>query len=227
MNDTEAQFMIDDTTFVLPEDQYYPEEYPKLRIGLHHTVGGSAESTFNWWKQTQARVGTAFQLARGGIIYEHFPAAAWAWQWGLKGVPRPERVMFERGTIGIELSSEGGLVERDGDLYAFDGLRKLGSVDELFESGAVVRFEDKWRGYEWFDSYDDAQLDSLWHLIAYLTGLYDIERALPDDDILYGAAAPGAHMDFRGILPHTVMRADKSDLHPMFPWEHLRDLLNA
>jgi hypothetical protein len=38
-------------TMRLIEDQYKSEEYDKNLIVLHHTVGGTALSTFNWWQK--------------------------------------------------------------------------------------------------------------------------------------------------------------------------------
>ena len=131
---------------------------------------------------------------------------------------------WERATINVELSSEGGLEERDGYLYAF-GSKKLGEAKKLKKAGKVVQFKDGWRGFEWFDEYDGEQLETLWHLVAYVTSAFSIPRQLPPLDILRGDAAPADFLGFEGILPHTVMRQDKSDLHPGFPWERLEELL--
>lgn len=225
------QFMIDDTSLRLPETQYYPGDFPKKRLGLHHTVGGSAASTYDWWMKDKTkqgkerRVGTAYQIPRGGgTVYEHFPPAAMAWAWGLEGLDRPARTAWERATLNIELSSEGGLQEREGHLYAF-GSKNLGEARKLLKAGKVVHFPAGWRGFEWFDEYDEGQLETLYHLIAFAVSNHSIARQLPPLDVIRGDADPAGFMDFEGILPHTVMRSDKSDLHPGFPWERLQELL--
>jgi len=72
-----------------------------------------------WWREDGHQVGTAYLIDRDGTVHEAFDPAAWAWQFGLKW-PDAKRIRFERRYIGIEICSEGGLIESNGKLYAFD-----------------------------------------------------------------------------------------------------------
>lgn len=98
-----------DQSMRLTPDQYIPERQEKDLVVLHHTVGGTARSTFEWWQtgDREQRVATAYIIDRDGIIYEVFDPAHWAYHLGLKGAAGAH----DKRSIGIELASEGGLRE--------------------------------------------------------------------------------------------------------------------
>lgn len=214
---------IDRTTLRLTPDQYFPEAQTKTGIVLHHTVGGSASSTLKWWQQDPRRVGTAYLVDRDGRIFEVFPPEAWAWHANIKAED------FERRTIGIELCSEGALeVEPDGEnpgrlnLWAFQGAgrRLLGPAEFLLEQGQVIYYPDGWRGYQWYDCYEPVQVKATIALVAWLCDRFGILRRIPVQ--AYNPAAdPRRWYPFVGVLHHAMLRADKSDLHPAFPFGDL------
>ena len=121
-----------DYSLRFPDGEYFPAARKKTGIAIHHTVGGTAGSTFAWWLKDRTRagnrrvVGTAYIIDRDGTVYQVFEPTAWAFQFGLKWPPA-RQMKFEQRFIGIEIASEGGLTEFDGDLYCFDeaGLRPL------------------------------------------------------------------------------------------------------
>ena len=143
-----------DRSLRLPETEFFPEVCRKTGIALHHTVCDSARRTVDLWRGDRARQGgarrvaTAFIIDRDGTTFEVFDPAAWAWQFGLpwRG---DQRIPFEKRFIGIEIASEGGLVEKDGRLYAYDQVSPLLSKPpgEAFDCGTP------YRGYRWFDRY--------------------------------------------------------------------------
>lgn len=217
-----------DHSLTLTADQHYSPGRVKSLICLHHTVGGSAASTFGYWQGNKERVGTAYQVARGGIIYEHFDPTAYAYQLGLRAsvltrdfVSQEANKIIERRTIGIELSSEGALVERDGVLYAFpwrkpEAQKRLGTVEEL--GHRVVYYGNGWRGWEWMDAYDPKQIKATINLINYLCGRHDIPRQTPPMPEAFGGADVTRWLEYEGVIHHAMLRPDKSDLHPAFPW---------
>ncbi|MDQ3698666.1 MAG: N-acetylmuramoyl-L-alanine amidase [Gemmatimonadota bacterium] len=199
----------------LPANQYFPSTNAKTGIALHHTVGGSAKSTFDYWRDNAEQVGTAYLIDRDGTIFEVFEPEAWAWQFGLPW-PAATKIKFERRFIGIELASEGGLREGpDGKLYCFDRVspKTVKRREEAFDCGRVFR------GYRWFDRYENAQMDSLCSLVDHLCGTFDIERQVPDRVLdFYGDAVAG----FEGVIGHTMVRTDKSDPAPVQAlWDRL------
>ena len=67
-----------DKSLRLPESEIQNIKNTKTGICLHHTVGGSAVSSFNWWLNDQRLVGTAYLIARDGKIHEVFdPEKNW------------------------------------------------------------------------------------------------------------------------------------------------------
>jgi len=190
----------------LPDSEYFPSRDAKSGICLHHTLGGTARSTFNWWRDDRNHVGTAYIIARDGTVHEVFDPHCWAWQFGIRW-PYDQKIAFEKRIIGIEIASEGGLKEHHGNLYCFDRIneRTLKNRDEAFDYG------EAFRGYRYFDKYEAAQIDSLCELVNDLCGQYNIPRQTPEDHYKYYGERLG---QFKGIIGHTMVRKDKSDPAP-------------
>jgi hypothetical protein len=198
----------------LPANAYFPTRETKSGVALHHTVGGSAKSTFTYWAATKDIVGTAYIIDRDGTIYEVFEPTAWAWQFGLKWTP-VEKIAFEKRFIGIEIASEGALVESNGQLYCFGTVspKSLKPRSETFDCGSL------YRGYRYFDRYEPAQISSLCSLLDWLCGEFDIPKEVPANPLEYRGEALKR---FSGIIGHTMVRLDKTDPlpDPQF-WNHL------
>jgi len=190
---------------------YVATPHPKSLVVLHHTVGGSAASTFQYWMHDPRRVATAYLVERDGTVFEVFPPGMMAWHLGVKGGDE-----LERRSIGIELCSEGGLEVRNGHAYAF-GTRDLGPVAQL---GGRIEYHD-WRGFKCFDSYDPAQVDATIALVLDLCRRFSIPRLMPTPAECRGAGDLRRWYNYRGVLHHALLRPDKPDLHPGFPWERL------
>jgi hypothetical protein len=190
----------------LPPGAYFPTVEQKTGIAIHHTVGGTAKSTFQYWAGNTEMVGTAYIIDRDGTIYEVFDPTAWAWQFGLKW-PSAEKIAFEKRFIGIEIASEGGLVESNGQLYCFDTVspKTLKPREEAFDCGK------NYRGYRYFDKYQPAQITSLCSLIDWLCGQFPIPKKVPANPEEYRGEALKR---FTGIIGHTMVRTDKTDPLP-------------
>jgi len=201
-----------DRSLRLPQSEYFATRQAKSGIALHHTVGGNAQTSFRLWRSDKTDgdrpnlVATAYLIERDGTVFEVFDPAAWAYQFGLPWTPAA-RLAFERRFIGIEIASEGGLIERDGELYCFDRVspRTRKPKEEAFDCG------DPYRGYRWFDRYELAQLEALGRLVDDLCTRFAIPRQYPDQPFDYygDALAP-----FEGIIGHATVRKDKSDPAP-------------
>jgi hypothetical protein len=97
-----------DRSLRLPPSEYFPQPVHKTGIAIHHTVGRSARSTFEWWAKGRANgrpqlVGTAYLVDRDGTVFEVFDPSNWAYQFGLDWTPAA-RIAFEKRFIGIELA---------------------------------------------------------------------------------------------------------------------------
>jgi len=212
-----------DRSFRLPESEYFPGAQRKSGIAIHHSVGGTAESTFRWWRADRGhggrrkRIATAYIIDRDGTVYEVFDPAAWAYQFGLRW-PAAQRLRFEQRFVGIEIASEGALTEHDGQLYP------VGLIDPAFSKPPTEALECSapYRGYQWFDRYETAQLEALGRLVDELCTRFAIPRQYPDPPFDYYGDALAR---FEGVIGHAMVRLDKSDPAPdPRLWETLGDL---
>lgn len=195
---------------------FYKTNLKKRRIALHHTVGGTAISTYNYWieknKNQDWSIGTAMIIERDGSIIQNFDNTNWAYQFGLLDKWKYTSAMnFEASSIGIEIASEGpavavgagGLVFFHGGAYA----RQVEKGQKLWKAPA-----SSWRGYEYFDAYDDKQIDALIALLNKLFNKFDIPRVRPRDyDYCY---REDDIKNFEGLISHCNVRQDKSDVIP-------------
>lgn len=201
-----------DRSLTLPVGEFFEPAGQKNGICIHHTVGGTARSTYDWWRKdrsadgTGRRVGTAYLIERDGSIHEVFAPEAWAYQFGLSW--RVDRKLaFEKRFIGIELASVGPLLEKDGAFYCFDRVDNKTRVDKR----TVFDFGKTWRGYRYWTRYPEAQVDALIELIDDLCARFLIERRVPSDFTrFYGEEL----FDFEGVIGHTMVRTDKTDPNP-------------
>lgn len=190
----------------LPQSQYFPAGTVKTGIAIHHTVGGTVPSTFEYWKSNKDMIGTAYIIERDGTIFEFFEPTAWAWQFGLPWA-NAQRIAFEKRFIGIEIASEGGLKNVNGKLYCFD------RVSDKTEKKADAAFDygKDYRGFRHFDRYEPVQVTSLTALINELCNQFSIERSVPGKFLeFYGEQLK----NFNGIIGHTMVRQDKTDPLP-------------
>lgn len=208
-----------DTSMRLPQGEFFNVRAEKSGICIHHTVGGSASSTFNWWNNDGSMVGTAYLIDRNGIPYEVFDPEYWAWQFGLPWA-YDKKIAFEKRFIGIELASEGALLEENGKYYCFDRIspRTEKPAEEVYNAGMV------YRGYQYFDRYEPEQIATLIELINDLCDRFDIPRKMKSDPLnYYGEEVE----NFEGIIGHVMVRKDKTDPAPMPEfWEQIREACN-
>jgi N-acetyl-anhydromuramyl-L-alanine amidase AmpD len=193
----------------LPDNEFFHDVVKKDLIVLHHTVGGSAESTFDWWKTDPKRIGTAFLVERDGTIFEVFPPEAWASHINRVVLGVQVRDM-EKRSIGIEICSEGPLLERGGgNFYCFDRVSERTRYE-----GKVYRHPEVWRDRQCFAAYTPRQIESVVELVGALSATFSIpliKPTIPDTSNLAS--------DYIGIAGHADFRPDKTDVHPGFPWE--------
>lgn len=189
------------------EERYFPEKHPKDLIILHHTVGASAISTIDAWKANHRRIGTAYVVERDGTVHQVFPSECWAYHVGVKG----DRSLDKR-SIGIEIASEGPLLEQNGKFYAFGRVSKRAEY-----RGPVFTPAQPFRGHRHFAAYTPAAITATCELVEHLLSLYSIPRQTPTDH----TSASVAYRTYQGVLSHAQLRADKSDVHPGFDWPQL------
>ena len=197
-----------DRSLRLPRGEYFSGIQRKSGIAIHHTAGGSAEASVRIWCRDHGNggrpnlVGTAFIIGHDGTVFEIFNPTAWAFQFGLRW-PAAARLAFERRFIGIEIASEGALIEQDGELYCFDRIssRTRKPRDQALDAG------HPYRGYRWFDRYEPAQIRSLGKLVDELCTRFEIPRQYPEQPFEYYGDRLAR---FEGVIGHAMVRLDKT-----------------
>ncbi len=211
-----------DRSLRFPKSAYFPPAERKSGVAIHHTVGMSARSTYDWWTRDRTNggrpqmVGTAYLIDHDGTVFEVFEPGAWAYQFGLRWLPA-SRIAFEQRFIGIELASEGPLLDVNGELYCFDQVspRTRKRREEAFDFG------QPYRSYRWFDRYEAAQLEALGRLVNQLCERFEIPRQSPSRPFdYYGDEL----IRFEGVIGHANVRRDKTDPAPtMTLWNALHN----
>lgn len=227
-----------------PDTKYYPLEYPKKQIVLHHTVSNSksVEGDIDHWLSLTDRIATCIIVGGDGIAHQCFSSKYWAHHLGVKASYLQQKgftdwstrnVELNRSSIAIEIDNWGGLVLGDGTPKQF-GLKADGTPNMVQTvSGKyytaygnpveceVQAYDKPFRGYSYYEKYSEAQIKTVGELLL----LWHIKYGIPLDyhptmfDISHDALS-----GVSGIWSHTSYREDKSDIHPQ---ENLIEMLKT
>jgi N-acetyl-anhydromuramyl-L-alanine amidase AmpD len=197
-----------------PDNQYMKEQTNKKQIVLHHTVSGQGvDGDISWWKQTPDRVGTAVIVGWDGKIYQCFSTIYWAHH---LGCTTANNTILNKGSIGIEIDSWGGLAlnSADGKYYPAIWDTKLKRNVPNMKAGAIknVQLYDKpYRGYNAFEKYTAAQIEAVRELLVFWHNKFNIPLTYNPDMWDF---SPKAMTGAAGVWTHVSFRKDKSDCHP-------------
>ena len=226
----------------LSDDEYIKEEVKKDTIFLHHTAGGSRPDwSINGWEKDYIkdksgnpvfgpdglpqplRVGTSYVIGRksstsdeniwDGKILRAFDDKFWAYHLGINS---NNSLQLNSGSVAIEFCNYGPLtVGKDGRFYNW--------VNKPVNEKEVVKLDNPFRGYEYYERYTDAQLESGRSLILHLVNKY----AIKIDGGIYNEKwfdYSTTWMKNGGIRSHGQVRRDKFDL---FPQKEMIQMLNS
>lgn len=182
---------------LLNDNQFYLEAQKKTQICVHHTAGGDAKSSISWWNEKPDHISTPYLIERDGTILEVFDPKYWAYALGLTN-----GTAIEKKTIHIELCNWGGLSMVGGKFY-----RGVGKSMKEIPASKVVTYKNAHRGFKYFEKYTDAQIKSLIFLIDDLVKRFSIKISDVEKFWYFGAQT-------KGLISHTTVRKDKSDIHP-------------
>lgn len=226
----------------LSDDEYIREEVKKDTIFLHHTAGGSRPDwSINGWEKDYIKdklgnpvfgpdglpqplkVGTSYVIGRksstsdeniwDGKILRAFDDKFWAYHLGISS---NNSLQLNSGSVAIEFCNYGPLtVGKDGRFYNW--------VNKPINEKEVVKLDKPFRGYEYYERYTDAQLESGRNLIIHLINKYGIK--------IEGGIYNEKWFDYStswmkngGIRSHGQVRRDKFDL---FPQKEMIQMLNS
>lgn len=187
----------------------------------HHTAGwhNPYNTISNWNKDTRGRIATEFVIGGPSIkgdnnqydgkILKCMPDGYWAYHLGRVGGSN-----MNKNSIGIEVNNFGPLTEKGGEFYTYTNHKvALNQVEDL-------GFE--WKGYRYWHKYSDAQIESLYVLTKFIVERNDIdinvglkqwlETMEPQE--AFGFFEDAYYGKVKGLLSHTNVRTDKSDMSP-------------
>ena len=210
-----------------PKEKYFSVAHPKKQIVLHHTVSGPGiRGDLKTWLANEHRVGTCIIIDRDGTPNQMFSSRFWAYHTG-KGFT------IDQASIGIEFDNWGGLIKGNNTTYNFGTARK--PKNKFIEEGKfyavygnsvdvpVTHYPGGWRGFEYYESYTDEQIQTAGELILLWKDRYNIPVHYNYDmwDI-----SPKALAGEPGIWAHVSYRPakDKQDCHPQ---PELKKMLQA
>jgi hypothetical protein len=222
----------------LNESEYVKEEVKKDTIFLNSTSGCSRPDwTIGGWEKDHIKdksgnpildvngnlqpikVGVSYVIGRkssnddttwDGIILNAFDDKYWAYNKDIDSID------FNSKSIGIEICNYGPLtMGRDGRFY--------NSVNEPINEKDVVKLDKPFRGYEYYEKYTDAQIESTRTLLVHLINKHSIT--------IEGKIYNEKWFDYNsswlktgGIRTHSQVRRDE---YGIFPQKELIQMLNS
>jgi len=197
-----------------PESQYFQEEHPKVQIYLHHTAGGpSGEQVYSYWASNAERVGTCVAISgkgKGcvdGQIVRGFSSKHWSYHLGLKqAVFTKNKVPYkqlDQISIGIEVCNWGPLTKKGDKFYNY--------VNTVVPADQVTELDEPFKGYTYWHSYTEAQIQSVKELLLYWGEFYKIPLDYHED--IWGVTTRALKGE-PGVFTHNSVRSDKMDLYP-------------
>lgn len=211
---------------LLPPNQYVQDSKFKVQqVYLHHTAGGSAESTINYWLSNKERISTHFIIDRDGTIYQCIPLEkAWGYHLYIASpgnkIDRKYKKLsskYDAQSVGIELCSYGYVNFIDGKFVNY--------VGKLIHHDRVVKLDKPCKGYFYWEDYTESQVKALETLLLHLLQEYPIlQQGLKEDYSNIDEIDINALEMKPGIYTHQNVRSDKFDV---FPSPRLIKMLNS
>lgn len=205
--------------FPLPSGEFVEEVTKKDYIFLHHTAGNHNpyDTIVDWKNDNRGRIGTHYVIGGlgtngddtyDGVIVQAIPEQYWAYHLG-----RVDQYMHSH-SIGIEICSRGWLIQKYGKFYDWTG--------RIMPPEYVYSLSKPFNGYQHYHKYSDKQIVALKQLVEFLADKHKIDLTIglhkwlnqydPHEAFSYWTEAMVGSV--RGLLSHTNVRIDKTDIYP-------------
>lgn len=182
---------------------FVPERTEKQIIVLHNVPIYGIEAVVRSY--ATEKVGLAYLIDKDGRVFNCFDPEFWAPNTGIGGD-------FDRKVIGIGLVNDGWLVMKKYDYF----LSEFGVY-----GGKVYRHPLPWRGYVFYASYPEEQIEACARLVASICVEFSIPKKVFANMFEYDDKA----LKFNGIVGHCTLRPDKRDVSIAFPVEKFENIL--
>jgi len=218
----------------LPEGEYIKSDTSKKYIFIHHTAGRNNPFKVidHWANDSRGRIGTHYVIGGlssmvdannlskeeskyDGRVVQAIDDSYWGYHLGPTGSS-----FMTKHSLSIEICSAGYLTKKGNKFYTW--------YNEEVHPSQVVTLEKEFRGKLYYHKYSDKQLESLEALLYHLSDKHDINlqdgMAKMDETQRYEFNDKAWKGAITGLLSHTNVRKDKSDV---FPQPELNQLINS
>lgn len=195
-------------------DGQFVKEPPKVnQIYLHHTVGGTYQSTHNYWNNNLERVCTHFLIDRDGTIVQCIPWDGWGYHLYIahENNKAPKKYKrkgsaYDKQSIGIELCNFGQL-KPYGKNYK--------NVYNQTVRDSILQLDAPYKGYSVWESYTNDQLLSLEFLLLLMLEKFPILISGLKTDYSDIFDLNQRALDMKpGIFAHSSICTHKYDVYP-------------
>lgn len=193
-------------------------------IFIHHTAGWANPYAVvkDWNADARGKIGTRYIIGGvnhsnndaqyDGLIVKCIPDNGWAYHLG--GSEQGVNFTMHKYSVGIEICNFGYLTQKNGKFYTYTGAE----IKKEF----VVELSTPFNGYKFWHKYTDKQIQSLAFLIKELGKKYniDINQGLKQRINNIGITKAFEYSKecasglVYGVLSHTNVRKDKTDVSP-------------
>lgn len=202
-----------------PEYKYYPIEYDKKQIVLHHTVSNpkDAKGDLKWWLKDKKHIATCMIITSDGTPYQLFSSKYWSHHLGIPRTFLKEQgfedwasrnVKLNQESISIEIDNWGGLTKIKDGVYknVYGGKLKI-------PDNEIQYFPNGFRGYKYYQKYTNAQIKTVGELLLFWNKKYGIPLDYNEDMWDVSKNALGGK---KGVWSHVSYRKpiDKQDCFP-------------
>jgi N-acetyl-anhydromuramyl-L-alanine amidase AmpD len=196
---------IDVEKFKLSEKNFYTTKFEKRQIILGNSFSEKNNHIKGWVKRMSGeyKKTATFTIDRRGNVYQHFDPNNYSDFVNEKSV--------DKKSISIILENQGWL-QKDliNDKY-------IDWVGNIYNRKAKV-IEKRWRGYTYWDSYTDKQLNTCVELINYLCDEYNI----PKNCVGHNTYIEGIEY-FEGIVYRSNYLKENTDLSPAWDFKKFKN----
>lgn len=193
---------------------YYEEEIVKKKIVLHFTMGYLKGDIATL---TKGHVSVPFVIGRNGIIYNLFASKYWSYHLGPGAVGG--NTLMSQECIGIEISNIGPLKKIGNNLVTtYDDNDVYCTMNE---PQFYTKLPKKYRDFEYYASFTDAQYNAVTKLVKFLCAKYNLPKTFIAEAKRFDTLSADEFKNFKGIVSHVNCRTDKVDIGPAFDWNRI------
>jgi N-acetyl-anhydromuramyl-L-alanine amidase AmpD len=195
------------TNHRLNNNQFIKEHTKKTQLFLHFTASGpNARGVINFWNSNEPQIATPYVIDGAGEIFECYNPDFWSYHLGIKGT----RGKLDKTSIGIEICSYGPLKKKGDKFYAWP--EDYSKVVVPYEN--VYSLDRDFRGFKFFEGFNESQIRSLESLLETLIKHYEIDIQSSIDYNWFDFNEDVINHAIPGIWSHSTVRKDKFDIYP-------------